>query len=169
MERGGGPGARRGGAVRAGVVDRPRVQDRAARQFDAPIARQGSAHRACGAARSEGDAGSGDPSLQQSLAHLPPTPHALAKADSENLPWVVVLHGDRVRLYPTQMGVGVGRRGRTETYVEVQTSLLSDVHLPFLWLLFSADALQPSGVVDALLDASKRFSGDLAVRLRERI
>jgi hypothetical protein len=66
--------------------------------------------------------------------NLSPVSYALAKAGAENLPWVVVLHGDRLRLYPTAVGVGVGRRGRTETYVEVQTSLLADEHLAYLWL-----------------------------------
>ncbi len=99
--------------------------------------------------------------------NLSPVSYALAKADAEGLPWVVVLHGDRLRLYPT--AVGVGRRGRTETYVEVQTSLLADEHLAYLWLLFSAEALDPKGVVADLLDASSRFAGELGVRLRERI
>jgi len=101
--------------------------------------------------------------------NLSPVSYALAKADAENLPWVVVLHGDRLRLYPTAVGVGVGRRGRTETYVEVQTSLLDDEHLAYLWLLFSAEALDPKGIVAELLEASTRFAGDLAGKLRERI
>jgi hypothetical protein len=101
--------------------------------------------------------------------NLSPVSYALAKADSEGLPWVVVLHGDRLRLYPTAVGIGVGRRGRTETYVEVQTSLLADEHLAYLWLLFSAEALDPKGIVADLLDASSRFAGELGVRLRERI
>jgi hypothetical protein len=95
--------------------------------------------------------------------------YAFAKADAEALPWVVVVQDDRLRLYPTALGVGVGRRGRTETYVEVQTSLLSDEHLAYLWLLFSAEALRPDGAVAELLEASRRFAGDLAVELRERI
>jgi hypothetical protein len=101
--------------------------------------------------------------------NLSPVSYALAKADAESLPWVVVLHGDRLRLYPTGVGIGVGRRGRTETYVEVQTSLLADEHLAYLWLLFSAEALDAKGAVTEVLDASKRFAGDLAVQLRERI
>jgi hypothetical protein len=101
--------------------------------------------------------------------NLSPISYALARADAEGLPWVMVLHGDRLRLYPTAVGVGVGRRGRTETYVEVQTPLLADEHLAYLWLLFSADALDPKGAVTELLDASKRFAGGLAVELRERI
>jgi hypothetical protein len=101
--------------------------------------------------------------------NLSPISYALAKADAEGLPWVVMVHGDRLRLYPTSVGVGVGRRGRTETYVEVQTSVLSDEHLGYLWLLFSADGLDPDGPVAQLLEGSKRFAGDLADRLRERI
>ena len=101
--------------------------------------------------------------------NLSPVSYALSKADAEGLPWVVVLHGDRLRLDPTAVGIGVGRRGRTETYVEVQTSLLADEHLAYLWLLFSAEALDPKGIVADLLDVSARFAGDLAVRLRERI
>jgi hypothetical protein len=101
--------------------------------------------------------------------NLSPVSYALTKADAENLPWVVVLHGDRLRLYPTAVGIGVGRRGRTETYVEVQTSLLADEHLAYLWLLFSADALDTKGAVTELLDASRRFAGGLAVQLRDRI
>jgi hypothetical protein len=86
--------------------------------------------------------------------NLSPVSYALAKADAEGLPWVVVLHGDRLRLYPTAVGIGVGRRGRTETYVEVQTSLLTDEHLPYLWLLFSAEGLDAKGAVTELLDAA---------------
>ena len=56
--------------------------------------------------------------------NLSPISYALTKADKERLPWVVMVQGDRVRLYNTK-NIGVGRRGRTETYVECQPSLLS--------------------------------------------
>jgi len=101
--------------------------------------------------------------------NLSPVSYALHKADAESLPWVVMLLGDRLRLYPTDTETGVGRRGRAETYVELQTSILADKHLPYLWMLFSAEALAPKGLVPTLLDTSKRFAGDLADRLRERI
>ena len=45
---------------------------------------------------------------------LSPVSYALARADEENLDWVVLLHGRKIRLYPVKMGVGVGRKGRTE-------------------------------------------------------
>ncbi|MBX4918374.1 hypothetical protein HJA76_01340 [Rhizobium bangladeshense] len=105
----------------------------------------------------------------QKFGNLSPVSYALTKADRENLNWVMVLQGDRLRLYPSRQGVGVGRRGRTETYVEVQTTLLADEQLAFLSMLFSAEALLPEGSVKRLLDKSERFADDLAKRLRDRI
>ena len=100
---------------------------------------------------------------------LSPVIYAFRKADSEDLPWIIFTQGNRVRLYTTRMDVGVGRRGRTETYVECQPWLLSDAQLHYLWLLYSAEALTPGGSLDQLLQGSERFAGDLAKRLRERI
>ena len=101
--------------------------------------------------------------------NLSPVSYALKKADDENLPWVILTQGSRVRLYATAIDAGVGRRGRTETYVECQTSLLSNDQLPYLWLLYSAEALAPNGSLHQILNASRRFAGELAERLRERI
>lgn len=101
--------------------------------------------------------------------NLSPVSWALAIADQRNLPWVVVVQGDRVRLYPVELGVGVGRRGRTETWIEMRTGLMRRDQAALLWLTLSADALQPDGTLEELLASSKRFAADLAVRLRERI
>lgn len=103
------------------------------------------------------------------FGNLSPVSYALYKADQENLDWVVVVQGDRLRLYPTSSDKGVGRRGRAETYVEVQTAVLPRERLGYLTLLFSADALQKDGSVDQLLEDSKRFAASLADRLRDRI
>lgn len=100
---------------------------------------------------------------------LSPISYALKKADDENLPWVVLTQGNRLRLYSTTVDAGVGRRGRTETYIECQPSLLADGHLPYLWLIYSAEALTPDGSLRQILDESQRFAGGLAERLRERI
>jgi hypothetical protein len=110
------------------------------------------------------------PELQAGrFADLSPISYALSVADRENLPYVVIQHGAKVRVYPARVGVGVGRRGRTETYVECHAGLLRDDNAALLWLLCSADALSPGGSLDELLAASSRFSGDLAAELRERI
>ncbi|MDI7267295.1 MAG: hypothetical protein QME96_04810, partial [Myxococcota bacterium] len=100
---------------------------------------------------------------------LSPTSYALAVADRENLPWVVVQHGAKVRVHPARVGVGVGRRGRTETFVECHAGLLPDADAAYLWLLCSAEALAPGGSLEQILDASGRFAGGLAERLRERV
>lgn len=100
---------------------------------------------------------------------LSPITYALAVADRENLPWVMVQHGSKIRVYPTRVGVGVGRRGRTETYVECHAGLLPDADAAYLWLLFSGEALVPGGSLEQILETSGRFAGGLAERLRQRI
>jgi len=115
------------------------------------------------------DAGETPEGAAPRFQNLSPVSWALAMADQRNLPWVVVVQGDRVRLYPVELGVGVGRRGRTETWIELRTGLMRQDQAALLWLIFSADALKPSGTLEELLDNSKRFAADLADRLRERI
>jgi hypothetical protein len=100
---------------------------------------------------------------------LSPVSYALSRADDENLDWVVLLHGRKIRLYPVKMDVGVGRRGRTETFLECHTGLIPDDQAAYLWLLFSAKALASDGSLESILNDSRDFAGDLAARLRERI
>jgi len=100
---------------------------------------------------------------------ISPISYALAVADRENLPYVVIRHGLKIRVYPAKVGVGVGRRSRTETYLECHRGLLRDADASYLWLLFSAEALAEGGSLEEILDASGRFSGNLAEQLRERI
>ena len=100
--------------------------------------------------------------------NVSPISYALTKADKERLPWVVMVQGDRVRLYNTK-NIGVGRRGRTETFVECQPSLMSSADIGLLWLLFSSDALKENGTINSILEESKRFAADIADKLRDRI
>lgn len=60
------------------------------------------------------------------FSHLSAVSYALAKADEENLDYVVVSAGSVLRLYPVRTGVGVGRRGSTETYAEIHLDLLPE-------------------------------------------
>jgi len=103
------------------------------------------------------------------FSDLSPVAYAMSVAERENLPYVLVVHGRKLRLYPVRTGFGVAQRGRTETFVEVHTGLLKDADAGFLWLLFSADALTENGSLEQLMEASHRFAGKLAERLRERI
>ncbi len=99
---------------------------------------------------------------------ISPISYALTKADKARIPWVMMVQGDRIRLYNTK-NIGVGRRGRTETYIECQTSLLPSNDLGFLWLLFSSEALKENGTITSILEESKRFAADIAEQLRDRI
>lgn len=100
---------------------------------------------------------------------MSPISYALTIADRENLKYVIICHGPKIRLYPTGKGVGVGQRGRAETYIECHTGLLRDTEAAHLWLLFSADALIEGGSLEDLLAESQRFAGSLAENLRDRI
>src|SRR5439155_16325200 len=69
-----------------------------------------------------------------------PIAPAMAKADEERVPYVLVLAGPALRPYSAH-GRGVGRRGRTETFVEVRLDVLPGDRGAYVWLLFSVDAL----------------------------
>lgn len=103
------------------------------------------------------------------FGNLSPVSYGLAVADREGLPWVVLVQGQQIRVHPARVGIGVGRRGRTETFVECHGGLLPDDRAAFLWFLCSAEALVPGGTLEQVLAESGRFAGDLAAGLRERI
>lgn len=103
------------------------------------------------------------------FSNLTPISYALAKADQENLEYVVLLAGPVIRLYPVKTGIGTGQRGRTETYVEIRLDVLSQDLAGYLWLFFSAAALSRGGSVQQILESSGRYAANLGTRLRERI
>ena len=98
-----------------------------------------------------------------------PVSYALAQADRESLDWVVAVVGGTLRLYPAKPGIGTGRRGRSETFVEFDLDLLSGDDAGYLWLLLSAAALSDGGSVGEILRASEDYAADLGGRLRERV
>lgn len=103
------------------------------------------------------------------FSQLSPASYALAKADEENLPFVLLTTGSAIRLYSSRTGVGVARRGRTETFVELHLDLIEDDKAAFLWLLFSAGALSAGGTFEDILSRSSDYAADLGVRLRDRV
>ena len=100
---------------------------------------------------------------------LSPISYALAKADAENLPYVFVNHGPALRIYPVAPGVGTGRRGRTETFIEVHLDLLPTDKAAYLWLLFSGEALAKGGSFAEILNTSSDYAAELGARLRDRV
>jgi hypothetical protein len=95
--------------------------------------------------------------------------HGLALAQREHLDWLVVLGGPVLRLYPVNPDVGVGRKGQTQTYVELDLSLLTAVRSGYLTLLFSPDSLSDNGTIARLLSESSRYATGLSERLRDRV
>ena len=98
-----------------------------------------------------------------------PVSTALAKATNENLRYVVLTRGREIRLYGTTPDVGVGRKGRAETYVEANLALLPSENAAYLPLIFSAAALTPGGSFDDVLEHSRDFAAGIGERLRDRV
>ena len=98
-----------------------------------------------------------------------PVSRGLAVADQQNVDWVILTRASEIRIYAARPDTGVGRKGRPETFVELNLSLLPGNHAGYLHLLFSADALADGGTLDKILGNSERFAAGLATRLRERI
>jgi hypothetical protein len=98
-----------------------------------------------------------------------PAAYGLALAQRLRLPWVFIVRGKTLRLYPADPNIGVGRRGQTQTFVEADLDLLKTDSAGFLGLVFSEKAIAKRGAIYTILDASKNFAADLSSRLRERI
>jgi hypothetical protein len=101
--------------------------------------------------------------------NLTPIAYGLSVAAKSEVPWLVVLRGSQIRLYPAKDGVGVGQRSQADTYFELDLSVVPDSQVGLLDLVFSATALEAGGTVDELLKGSTRFATDLGSRLRARI
>ena len=100
---------------------------------------------------------------------LSPVAFGLAVASRQEVPWLVVLRKDQIRLYPGRDGVGVGSKGQAETFFEVDLSTVDSEYAALLPLIFSANALAADGTADELLRDSSRYATELGARLRERI
>ena len=98
-----------------------------------------------------------------------PVSRGLAVADQQNVDWVILTRASEIRIYAARADTGVGRKGRSETFVELNLSLLPGNQAGYLHFLFSADALVDGGTLEKILGNSERFASELATRLRERI
>jgi hypothetical protein len=98
-----------------------------------------------------------------------PVSQALALANREGLPWVLLTRARQVRLYSARVDVGVGRKGRADTYVEVDLALLPEDQAGYVPLLFGAGALAEHGTIEQILERSADFAAELGARLRDRV
>ena len=95
--------------------------------------------------------------------------YGLRLARRENLDWLVVMGGPVLRLYATDPDVGVGRKGQTQTYAEIDLSLLTSDRTGYLALLFAPTSLAEGGALTQLLKDSAHYAAALSERLRDRI
>ena len=100
---------------------------------------------------------------------ISPVAFGLNVAARQGVPWLFVLRKDQIRIYPAKDGIGVGQKGQVETYLEVDLAAIDSERAGLLALIFSADALEPNGTAQELLEGSQRFASQLGLRLRERI
>lgn len=100
---------------------------------------------------------------------LTPVAKALELAGREDVPWVIAVRKSTLRLYPGRDGVGVGQRGQSETYFELDLALLAPEQAALLTLIFSAAALDANGSAQQILDGSSKYAADLGTRLRDRV
>lgn len=109
--------------------------------------------------------------FDQPSAHnrISPVAHGLQLAAQAEVPWVVVLRRTTLRLYPGRDGVGVGQRGQSDTFFELDLAMLDPALVGLLTLIFSAEALEKDGSADQILQGSARYAASLGNRLRERI
>ncbi len=100
---------------------------------------------------------------------ISPVAYGLRTAARHEVPWLVVLRGSQIRLYPAKPGVGVGQKGQADTWFEMDLAVVDDEQAALLPLVFSADALAADGSTQELLDGSSQFAVELGARLRDRV
>lgn len=98
-----------------------------------------------------------------------PVAYGPAVAAQQEVPWLVVLRKDQIRLYPGRDGIGVGSKGQAETYFEIDLSTVDATFAGLLPLITTADALAVT--LARQTNCSPRAPGTPPVgdRLRERI
>lgn len=110
-------------------------------------------------------------SFSESSSRFPTSPIAsgLEAAQRKEIPWLIALRGSQVRIYSAKATEGVGRKGISETYLEVDLAVIDDKYAPLFPLIFSADALSRGGSIERLLKESAQYAVGLGERLRGRV
>ena len=101
--------------------------------------------------------------------HGLPVAQGLAIAEEHGVSWIILMRRTKIRLYPARVDLGVGRKGPTETFLELDLPFLSDSNAGYLSLIFSADALAESGTAFQIMDSSWQFAVGLGQRLRDKV
>jgi hypothetical protein len=98
-----------------------------------------------------------------------PVAYGLKMADQQGVPWLIMLRGTQLRLYPARIEFGVGRKGLAETFFEVDLPQLTRENSGYVNLIFSAAALAEGGSAYEILKSSAQYAVELGVRLRDKV
>jgi len=98
-----------------------------------------------------------------------PVAYGLRMAEQSDVPWLIMLRGTQLRLYPARIEFGVGRKGLAETFFELDLPQLTDSTSGYLDLIFSATALGKDGTAYEILRSSTQYAVALGERLRDKV
>ena len=100
---------------------------------------------------------------------MSPVAHGLRMAEKQGVPWLIMLRGTQLRLYPARIEFGVGRKGLAETFFEVDLPQLTRDNAGYIDLIFSAAALEENGTAYEILKSSTQYAVELGERLRDKV
>ena len=98
-----------------------------------------------------------------------PVAYGLRMAEQQGVPWLIMLRGTQLRLYPARIEFGVGRKGLAETFFEVDLPQLTRDNAGYIDLIFSAAALEDNGTAYEILKSSTQYAVELGERLRDKV
>ena len=98
-----------------------------------------------------------------------PVAYGLRMAEQQRVPWLIMLRGTQLRLYPARIEFGVGRKGLAETFFEVDLPQLTRDNAGYVDLIFSAAALDENGTAYEILKSSTQYAVELGERLRDKV
>jgi hypothetical protein len=100
---------------------------------------------------------------------ISPVAYGIKMAEQQGVSWLIMLRGTQVRLYPTRVELGVGRKGLSETFLEVDLPQLTASNAGYLSLIFSSEALADGGSTYSIMEASTQYAVALGARLRDKV
>ena len=100
---------------------------------------------------------------------ISPVAYGLKMAAQQKVPWLIMLRGTQLRLYPARIQFGVGRKGLAETFFEVDLPQLTKDNAGYVDLVFSAKALAEGGSTFEILKSSNQYAVELGIRLRDKV
>lgn len=98
-----------------------------------------------------------------------PVAYGLTMAEKQGVPWLILVRGGQIRLYPARVDLGVGRKGLAETFFELDLPQLTPESAGYLSLVFAPSALAEGGSAFQIMQSSAQYAVQLGQRLRDKV